>query len=98
MFRKLDPLATGVRSQIDVNENSKEMPTMADDPNKKHNDGWFVSNQPHEYQYFFDSIKKACSKSSDTEIVEAILSCRKAIQPSEGRAKLTECVKKKLGC
>jgi hypothetical protein len=71
---------------------------MADDPNKKHNDGWFVSSQPHEYQYFFDSIKKACSKSSDTEIAEGILSCRKAIQPSEGRTKLTECVKKKLGC
>lgn len=71
---------------------------MADDPNKKHNDSWFVSSQPHEYQYFFDSIKKACSKSSDTEIAEAIFSCRKAIQPSEGRAKLTECVKKKLGC
>ena len=71
---------------------------MADDPNKKYNDGWFVSNQPHEYQYFFDSIKKACPDSSDTEIAEAILSCRKALQPSEGRAKLTECVKKKLGC
>lgn len=67
---------------------------MADDPNKKHNDGWFVSSQPHE----FDSIKKACSESSDTEIAEAILSCRKANQPSEGRTKLTECVKKKLGC
>ena len=71
---------------------------MADDPNKKHNDGWFVSSQPYEYQYFFDSIKKACPKSSDSEIAEAILSCRKAIQPSEGRAKLTECLKKKLGC
>lgn len=98
MFRKLDPLPTEVRSQIYINENSKEMPTMADDPNKKHNDGWFVSNQPHEYKYFFDSIKKACSTSSEIEIAEAILSCRKAIQPSEGRAKLTECVKKKLGC
>lgn len=97
MIRNFDPLPIEV-VQADTDKQLEGESTMADDPNKKHNDGWFVSNQPHEYQYFFDSIKKACSKSSDTEIAEAILSCRKAIQPSEGRAKLTECVKKKLGC
>jgi hypothetical protein len=70
---------------------------MADDPNKKHVDGWFVSNQPHEYEYFKSTIKEAFPHKTDEEISEAILSCRKAIAPSEGRKKLTECVHKKLG-
>jgi hypothetical protein len=70
---------------------------MADDPNKKHVDGWFVSSQPHEYTYFKDTIKKAFPYKSDDAINDAILACRKALAPSEGRAKLTECVKKRLG-
>lgn len=69
---------------------------MADDPNKKHVDGWFVSTQPHEYQYFKDTIKKANPAKSDDEVAQAILDCRKALAPSEGRAKLTECVNKRL--
>jgi hypothetical protein len=32
---------------------------MADDPNKKHIDRWFVSSQSHEYEYFKKSIKDA---------------------------------------
>lgn len=70
---------------------------MADDPNKKHVDRWFVSSQPHEYEYFKTTIKKALPGKSDDEVAQAILSCRKAIAPSEGRAKLTECVNKRLG-
>ncbi len=69
---------------------------MADDPNKKHVDSWFVSNQPHEYQYFKDTIKKAHPTKSDDEIAEAILACRQALAPSEGRSKLTDCVNKRL--
>jgi hypothetical protein len=69
---------------------------MADDPNKKHVDSWFVSSQPHEYEYFKDTIKKAHATKSDDQVAEAILACRKALAPSEGRAKLTECVNKRL--
>ena len=70
---------------------------MADDPNKTHVDSWFVSKQPHEYEYFKKTIKDAFPRKSDDEIAQAIYSCRKAIAPSEGRSKLTECVKKRLG-
>ena len=69
---------------------------MADDPNKKHVDGWFVSSQPYEYEYFKTTIKKTLPSKSDDEVAEAIFSCRQAIAPSEGRAKLTECVNKRL--
>lgn len=69
---------------------------MADDPNKQHVDGWFVSSQPHEYEYFKTGIAKAFPTKSDEEVAAAILSCRKAMAPSEGRAKLTDCVNKKL--
>lgn len=69
---------------------------MADDPNKKHVDGWFVSSQPHEYEYFKSTIKAKFPAKSDDEIEEAILACRKAIAPSEGRAKLTACVEQRL--
>jgi hypothetical protein len=69
---------------------------MADDPNKKHVDGWFVSNQPHEYEYFKSTMKSAFPRKSDDEVAQAILACRKAIAPSEGRAKLTECVRRRL--
>jgi len=69
---------------------------MADDPNKRHVDGWFVSSQPHEYDYFKTTIKKSFPAKSDDEIAQAILSCRKSLSPSEGRTKLTECVSKRL--
>lgn len=69
---------------------------MADDPNKKHVDGWFVSNQPHEYEYFKSTIKKSFPTKSDDDVAQAILVCRKSLAPSEGRAKLTECVNKRL--
>ena len=70
---------------------------MADDPNKKHVDGWFVSGQPYEYDYFKSTIKQAFPYTGDDAIADAILACRKAIAPSEGRKKLTECVHKRLG-
>ena len=69
---------------------------MADDPNKRHIDGWFVSSQPYEYTYFKDKVKQEFPRKSDDEIADAILACRKAIQPSEGREKLTACVRNKL--
>ncbi len=69
---------------------------MADDPNKKHDDGHFVSSQPWEYEYFKKKVKEAFPHQSDEAIHDAILSCRKSIAPSEGREKLTECVHKKL--
>ncbi|MGH7984307.1 MAG: hypothetical protein ACREFF_14370 [Candidatus Udaeobacter sp.] len=70
---------------------------MADDPNKKHVDGWFVSSQPYEYDYFKSTIKQAFPLKTDDQIATAILSCRKAIAPSEGRKKLTDCVHRTLG-
>ena len=71
--------------------------SLADDPNKKHQDGWTVSFiQTYEYNYFRDTIKKEFPAKSDDAINDAILACRKAVAPSEGRAKLTECVKKRL--
>jgi hypothetical protein len=69
---------------------------MSDDPNKKHNDGWFVSSQPYELEYFKSTIKQEFPKKTDDEVAQAILSCRTAIAPSEGREKLKECVRKKL--
>jgi len=69
---------------------------MADDPNKKHVDGWFVSTQPHEYEYFKGSMKKEFPWKADDEVAAAILACRKALAPSEGREKLKQCVRNKL--
>lgn len=69
---------------------------MADDPNKKHVDSWFVSSQPHEYEYFKQSMKKEFPSKSDDAIADAILSCRKSLAPSEGREKLKQCVRQKL--
>jgi hypothetical protein len=70
---------------------------MADDPNKRHQDGWTVSFvQTYEYEYFKKQIKDAFPHKSEDAIHDAILSCRKSISPSEGRAKLTECVHQKL--
>lgn len=70
---------------------------MADDPKKKHEDGWFVSSQPYELAYFKKTIQGEFPNSSEADIDRAIAACRKEIQPSEGRQKLTECVRKKLG-
>jgi hypothetical protein len=70
---------------------------MADDPNKIHIDGWFVSNQPQEYDYFKTQIERECPRKSDDEINAAILACRKAMAPTDGRAKLAACVRQRLG-
>jgi hypothetical protein len=69
---------------------------MTDDPNKKHVDGWFVSDQEHELDYFKATMKKAFPGKSDDEIAQAILFCRESVTPSEGRAKLTECISRRL--
>ena len=70
---------------------------MADDPNKRHFDGHFLSGQEHELSYFTKKMKEAFPRKSDDEVAQAIFTCRKETQPSESRVKLTECVKKKLG-
>lgn len=69
---------------------------MSDDPNKRHVDSWFVSSQPHEYAYFKSAIQQANPTKSASDIEAAILACRKSIAPSEGRAKLAECVNRRL--
>lgn len=69
---------------------------MADDPNKKHVDSWFVSSQPHEYDYFKSQIDKEFPLKTSDEVANAILACRKQLAPSEGREKLKECVRKRL--
>jgi hypothetical protein len=68
---------------------------MSDDPNKKHIDSWFVSSQPHEIKTFKDAIKRETA-APDSLIDQAFTACCKEIAPSEGRAKLTACVIKKL--
>ena|ERR1043166_810938 len=75
----------------------KRKEAMADDPNLKHVDSWFVSSQPHEYHYFKSSMKTEFPAKTDDEIARAIIVCRKAIAPSEGREKLKACVREKLG-
>ena len=67
-----------------------------DDPNKTYVDRWFVSSQPHEYQYYKDSIRKEFPGKSDQEVADAILACRKTVAPSEGRLRLTACIRKRL--
>jgi hypothetical protein len=67
-----------------------------DDPNKKKEDGWFVSGQPHELQYFKDTIQKEFPRKTPADIAAAITYCRAAIRPSEGREKLKACVRKRL--
>lgn len=70
---------------------------MADDPNKRHQDGWTVSFvQTYEYDYFKRKIKEAFSTKSDDAINDAILACRKEVAPSEGREKLRACVQRRL--
>ena len=70
---------------------------MADDPHKKHEDGWFVSSQPHELEYFQKQMAEEFPNVSGQQVAAAIAACRKEIQPSEGRQKLIECVRRKLG-
>jgi hypothetical protein len=69
---------------------------MADDPNKKHIDGWFVSSQSYEYDYFKKTMKDEFPSKSDDTVADAILKCRKELAPSEGREKLKDCVRKRL--
>jgi hypothetical protein len=69
---------------------------MADDPNKRHVDAWFVSSQPHEYDYFKTSIKQEFPHKTDQQIADAILSSRKVIAPSEGRERLKQAVRQRL--
>jgi hypothetical protein len=69
---------------------------MPDDPNLRHEDGWFVSSQPHEYNYFKSAIQHDFPYKTEDQVAQTILVCRKSIEPSEGRKKLTECVRKRL--
>jgi hypothetical protein len=69
---------------------------MADDPNKRHVDSWFVSSQQHEYDYFRRTMAEEFPGASEAALNDAILSCRKQLAPSEGREKLKACVRQKL--
>lgn len=69
---------------------------MADDPNLKHVDSWFVSSQAHEYNYFKTQMQNEFPSKSSDDVANAILACRKQLAPSEGREKLKECVRRRL--
>jgi hypothetical protein len=69
---------------------------MADDPNLRHVDSWFLSSQPHEYKYFKSAIQDEFPYKTEYQVAQAILACRESVAPSEGRKKLTECVRKQL--
>ena len=69
---------------------------MADDPNLKHVDGWFVSSQPDEYRHFKFAIRQEFPYKAEDQVAGAILECRKSVAPSEGRKKLIECVRRRL--
>ena len=45
---------------------------MADDPNKRHNDGWYVSSQPHEYSYFKKTMQDEFPRKSHEQVADAI--------------------------
>lgn len=57
---------------------------MADAPNLRHVDGWFASSQPREYDYFKSAIRHDFPYKTEGQVAEAILDCRKSIEPSEG--------------
>jgi hypothetical protein len=70
---------------------------MPNDPNRTVSDGWFVSGEPHEYDFFKLSIRAIFPFKTQDQLAEAILACRQELAPSEGREKLKECVLKRLG-
>jgi F0F1-type ATP synthase epsilon subunit len=67
-----------------------------DNPNYKYVDGWFVSSQQHEIDYFVDQLVKAHPTKKRSDVVQAFERARKAIQPSEGREKLKAAVARLL--
>lgn len=70
---------------------------MADDPNKRHQDGWTVSFvQTYEYNYFRSEMQKEFPFKTESEIDSAMMECRREIAPSEGREKLKDCVRRRL--
>ena len=70
---------------------------MADDPNKRHQDGWTVSFvQTYEYTYFKDAIAKEFPGRPEDAVNTAIMECRREVAPSEGREKLKACVRRRL--
>lgn len=69
---------------------------MTEDPNKKHHDSWFASDQPHEYEYFKNNVKRVHPTKTNDQVADAILACRKSVPSSEGKGKLTRCVNERL--
>lgn len=70
---------------------------MADDPNKRGpQDRANVSWQQHEIDYVKRVVKSEFPTKSDAAITTAIDTCKKRIQPSEGREKLMACVRAAL--
>ena len=69
---------------------------MNDDPNKRHVDGWFVSSQSYEIDYFIDSMHKEFPSKLRSAVSDELLKARKRLAPSEGREKLKEAVRRAL--
>lgn len=60
-------------------------------------DGWFPTNNTHEFDYFKQSVQMVAPGHTEEQIVSAISICRKTLNPTEGRARLLECVQQRLG-
>lgn len=67
-----------------------------DDPTKKKQDAYTVSWQPYEIDYVVNTVSTAKPKYSKDQIRAAVESCKRTIQPSEGRDKLMACVNARL--
>jgi len=69
---------------------------MGKDPNRLHNDAWFSSSNPVEYEAFFAKMRQRFPEKSEEEVVRVIFDCRRLVYPAEGRGMLFECVERQL--
>lgn len=60
-------------------------------------DGWFPTNNTHEFEYFKQTVQMAAQGCTEQDILTAIAICRNAVKPEEGREKLMQCVMRRLG-
>lgn len=69
---------------------------MADDPNKRFQDRRTVSWQPHEIDYVQNQVRREMPQKRARQVQRALDTCKRHIQPSEGREKLLACIREKL--
>ena len=69
---------------------------MADDPNKRRRDSFTVSWQAHEIEYVKGVLRREFPGKAAQQVQSAIDTCKRHIQPSEGREKLMNCIRQKL--